>query len=104
MAIDGHKLDEVEEQLIQQFAQDGCNCDYGPNKTPCCTSISCEHFRSVHCQVAELTHDEQDIVVIDQVMVGCFAGDHTEGWREESPTQSLPSGSQDLSKDISVPP
>jgi len=29
----------------------------------------------VRCQVAELTHDELDLVVMGQVMAGCFAGE-----------------------------
>jgi len=74
VAIDQRELDEVDDHLIKQFAQDGCKCDFGPNKTSCCTSISLEHFRSVRCQVAELTH-ELDLVVMGQVMAGCFAGE-----------------------------
>ena len=43
--------------LIQQFANDSCKCDFGPNRSPCCTTITIEHFRSVDCQMAEPTHD-----------------------------------------------
>ena len=75
MDIDQRELDEVEEQLTQQFAQDGCKCDFGSNKSPCCTTISLEHFRSMRCQMAELTHDELDLVVLGQVMAGCFSGE-----------------------------
>jgi len=74
VATDQRQLDEVEDHLIQEFAQDGCKCDFGPNKTSC-TSISFEHFRSVRCQVAELTLVELDLVVMGQVMAGCFAGE-----------------------------
>ena len=65
----------MEEELIQKFAQDGCKCDFGSNKSPCCTTISLEHFRSVRCQMAELTNDELDLVVMGQVMAGCFTGE-----------------------------
>ena len=58
LAIDQRELDELEEELIQKFVQDGCKCDFGSNKSPCCTNISLEHFRSVRCQMVELTHDE----------------------------------------------
>ena len=75
VAIDQRELDEVEEELIQKFVQDGCKCDFGPNKSPCCTKISLEHFRSVRCQMVELTHDELDLVVLGQVMSGCFTGE-----------------------------
>ena len=27
--INRREIDEVEEQLVQQYACDGCNCDYG---------------------------------------------------------------------------
>ena len=75
VAIDQRELDEVEEELIQKFVQDGCKCDFGLNKSPCCTNISLEHFRSVRCQMVELTHDELDLVVMGQVMSGCFTGE-----------------------------
>ena len=71
--VDQREVDEAEEHLIQQFAQDGCKCDLGPNRSPCCTTITVEHFRSVHCQMLELTHDELDLVFMDQVMAGCFS-------------------------------
>ena len=63
--LDQHELD-VTEKLIQEFARNGCKCDLGPNHTP---SIRVDHFRSVHCQMADLTHDELDL---GQVMAGCF--------------------------------
>ena len=64
--IDQRELDEAEEQLIQRFVQDSCKCDLGPNGSPCCTTITVEHSQSVHCQMAELTHDELDFVVMAQ--------------------------------------
>ena len=73
VAIEQHELEEMEE-LIQKFAQDGCKCDFGSNKSPCCTTISLEHFQSVRCQMAELTNDELDLVVMGQVMAGYFTG------------------------------
>ena len=33
---------EVEEQLVQQYACDGCKCDYGLKNSPCCTSVTVE--------------------------------------------------------------
>ena len=62
--IDPRELDEAEERLIQQFVNDGCKCDFGPNQSPCCTTITAEHFRSVRCQMAELTCHELDLVVM----------------------------------------
>ena len=56
---------------MQQHGRDGCNCDYGPRKSPCCRSISIERYRSVRNDMAELTHDELDLVVMAQVMAGC---------------------------------
>ena len=76
----------MEEQLIQQFVQGGCKCDFEANKSPCCMSISPEHIQSVQCHMAEFTHDELDLVVMGQVMSGCFAG--AKGRRGESPTPS----------------
>ena len=71
--IDQRELDVMEEQLIQEFAREGCKCDLGPNRSPCSSSITVDHFRSVRCQVADLTHDELDLVVMGQVIAGCFS-------------------------------
>ena len=89
MAIEQRELDEMEEELIQKFAQDSCKCDFGSNKSPCCTTISLEHFRSVRCQMVELTNEELDLVVMGQVMAGCFTGEissHREQERGKSYT------------------
>ena len=51
ISVDQHAVDEAEERLIQQFAQDGCKCNLGLNRSPCCTTITAEHFRSVRYQV-----------------------------------------------------
>ena len=75
VSIDQRVVDEAEEQLIEQFARDGCKCDLGPNRSPCCTTITVAHYRSVRCQMLELTHDELDLVVMGQVMAGCFSGE-----------------------------
>ena len=32
-----------EEAMIQQYAKDGCDCNLGPRKMPCCGSITMEH-------------------------------------------------------------
>ena len=53
VSIDQHEVDETEEQLIQRFVQDSCKCDLGSNRSPCCTTITVEHFRSVRCQMAD---------------------------------------------------
>ena len=71
--IDQRELDVMEEQLIQEFVREGCKCDLGPNRSPCSSSITIDHFRSVRCQMADLTHDELDLVVMGQVMAGCFS-------------------------------
>ena len=73
--IDQHELDVKEEQLIQAFVRDGCKCDLGPNHSPCSTSITVDHYRSVRCQMADLEHNELDLVVMGQVMAGCFSAE-----------------------------
>ena len=71
--IDQRDLDVTEEQLIQEFVRDGCKCDLGSSRTPCSSSITVDHLRAVRCQMADLTHDELDLVVMGQVMAGCFS-------------------------------
>ena len=73
--IDQRELDETEEQLIQKFVQGGCHCVFGANQSPCSSTITADHYRSVRCQMAELTHDELDLVVMGQVMAGCHSGE-----------------------------
>ena len=80
VAIDKRELDEAEEMLIEQFVRDGCQCDFGTNKSSCSTAFTPEHFRSVRCQMA---HDELDLVVMGQVMAGCFAGETSSHRRQE---------------------
>ena len=70
--IDQRDLDVTEEQLVQEFVRDGCKCDLGPSRTPCSSSITVNHLQAVRCQMADLTHDELDLVVMGQVMAGCF--------------------------------
>ena len=70
---DQSTLDEAEETLIQEFVRVGCKCDLGPNQQPCSTTITMEHFRSVRCQMVELSRDELDLVVLGQIMAGCFS-------------------------------
>ena len=50
---------------------------------PSCTTISLEHFRSVRCQMAELTNNELDLVVMGQVMAGCFTGERSSHREQE---------------------
>ena len=84
--IDQRELDSAEEQIIQRFVRDGCKCDLGPNRGPCSSSITVDHFRSVRCQMAEMTHDELDLVVMGQVMAGCFSA---ETFRQQERTRSF---------------
>lgn len=72
--IDSREIDEVEERVVRHYAVDGCKCDFGPKQSPCCKSISVEHYRSARCHMEELTHDELDLVVMAQVMAGCSTG------------------------------
>ena len=81
--VDQRAVDEAEERLIQQLVQDSCKCDLGPNQSPCCTTITAEHFRSVRCQMLELTHDELDFGIVGQVMAGCFSGEISLHRRQE---------------------
>ena len=73
--MDQRELDVTEERLIQEFVRDGCKCDLGPNRSPCSTSITVDHFRSLRCQMADPTHEELDLVVMGQVMAGCFSAE-----------------------------
>ena len=53
--IDQHELDSAEEQIIQRFVRNSCKCDLGPNRGPCSSSITVDHFSSVRCQMAVMT-------------------------------------------------
>lgn len=72
VTTDGRELDIAEEAIIQHFSKNGCACNLRPNKSPCCQGITFEHYRSLRCQMSELTNDELDLVVIGQVMAGSF--------------------------------
>ena len=72
VCFDQREEDVVEERLIQEYAKDGCACSVGPDKSPCCQSITLDHYRSVRSQMAELSHDELDLAIMGQVMAGTF--------------------------------
>ena len=45
-----------------------------------------DNFRSVGCKMAEMTHDELDLVVMGQVVAGCFSA---ETLRQQERTRSF---------------
>ena len=59
-------------RLIQEYAKDGCACSVGPDKSPCCRSITLDHYRSVRSQMAGQSPDELDLVIMGAVMAGTF--------------------------------
>ena len=64
-------MDTEEERLIHEFAQHGCTCDHGYDKTPCCKSFTEDHYLSFRCAFTEMTHDELDLFVMGQIMANC---------------------------------
>ena len=68
-------LDELEGELITSYIHDGYSCGFGADKSPCSSTFSAEHYRLVRCGMAELTHDKLDLVVMGQVVAGCFTGE-----------------------------
>ena len=65
-------IDDQEEDCVQEFAHRGCTCDKGPNKSHCCLLFSAEHYHSMRATVAELSHDELDLLVMGQIMAHTF--------------------------------
>ena len=59
ISINRREIDEVKDQLLQQYACDGCKCNYGPKNSLCCTSITVE---SIWNDMAELTDNKLDPV------------------------------------------
>ena len=57
VTVDQQDVNVTEEQLIQEFIRDGCKCDLVPSRTPCSSSITVDHLRTVRYQMADLTHD-----------------------------------------------
>ena len=49
-----------------------CACSVGPDKSSCCQNITLDHYWSVCSQMAELSHDELELVIMGQVMAGTF--------------------------------
>ena len=37
-------MDTDEDRLIHEFAQHGCTCDHGYDRTPCCKSFTKDHY------------------------------------------------------------
>ncbi len=72
MHVDDSEEDAKEEMLIQKFVENGCGCNLGSSKNQCSYNITINHFREVRYNMAELTHDELDVVIMGQVMAGTF--------------------------------
>ena len=105
--IDHGELDEAEELLIHRFAQGGCHCTFGSNQSACCSIITADHYQSIRCQMLELTHDELDLVVMGQVMAGCFSGGTLcSSWTgtRQNLHGVLSQWHTDLQEDLSLPP
>ena len=64
---------------MKTFADSGCTCDLGPNKSPCCSSFTADHYLSLRCAFAEMTHDELDLFMMGQIMANCFQPSAAEG-------------------------
>lgn len=78
-------LDIEEEELAKTFADHGCKCTLGPNKSPCCQLFSVDHYLSLRCAFAELTHTELDMMVMGEIMSTCFHSPQASG-QSSSPT------------------
>ena len=63
MPTNQRHLDELGE-LITSYIHNGYSCGFGADKSPCSSTFSTEHYRLVRCGMAELTHDELDLVVM----------------------------------------
>jgi len=72
MHVDESEEDAKEEMLIQKFVENGCGCNLGSSKNQCSYNITINQFRAVRSNMAELTHDELDLVIMGQVMAGTF--------------------------------
>ena len=69
--------DISEEEKIEQFVTEGCQCNLGPKKTPCYKKITVDHYKSVRSQMKELTYEELDLVVLAQLMATSFRASMT---------------------------
>ena len=58
--IEVRPLDVEEEELIKTFIDRGCSCDLRPHSK----SFSVDHYLSLRCAFAEMTHDELDMIVM----------------------------------------
>lgn len=87
--IEVRPLDVEEEELIKTFIDRGCSCDLGPHKTPCCKSFSVDHYLSLRCAFAEMTHDELDMIVMGQVMATCHLSSTAESSEAPEITRNI---------------
>ena len=79
-------LDVEEEESVKTFADRGCKCTLGHNKSPCCHLFSVDHYLSIRSSFAELSHDELDMMVMGQIMATCFHSSDQSSSSAESST------------------
>ena len=61
---------------VEDFLRDGCKCNIGTNNTPCLGAFSFEEFVECRDQIAELSNEEKDMLLL-----GFFMLNRTPKWR-----------------------
>ena len=59
--------DASEVSAVSKFISETCGCELGPKKIPCSTYLTKETIVQCRACCLELDHDEQDLVVLEQI-------------------------------------
>ena len=60
-------IDAKEYQQIAWYAREGCKCEFGPKKTPCCQQFPEEYYREVRGNCHELKREEKDVLMMGMI-------------------------------------
>ena len=60
-------IDSQEHEATEAFHRNGCSCNLGPGRTPCCRLFSVSYYREMRCSSLEMTKDQRDCVMKGQI-------------------------------------
>ena len=69
-------IDTKEDEQTAWYSREGCKCELGPKKTPCCQQFPVEYYREMRGYCLELRKEEKDILIMGQIKAMTNSSDH----------------------------
>ena len=81
-------IDTKEDEQTAWYSREGCKCELGPKKTPCCQQFPVEYYREMRGYCLEL---RKDILIMGQIKAMTNSSDHvsTENRHKDAEQEEL---------------